>query len=263
LTEENELQRDFKGVWIPKWLYLDQELSWVEKILLIEIDSLDRDERGCYAGNRHFAEFLRMSHGGVRNMISDLRKRSFITELWVDIKTNGRGLRSTLHHLKGASSKGDGGRHENMTGASSKGEHSNTSSILRERDTTRTKDSKFEAESAKPVNNDHAERVEAVLEWLRQRKGLKRLPPQEWLTCLIDLERLGVGLAQFKDFYEWVEKLDWVTGVVSPKLLTGQVEAWVRRDELAEKRKAKGSKQDAGTRGGDALRIYNSVKKRG
>jgi hypothetical protein len=263
LAEENELQRDFKGVWIPKWLYLDRELSWVEKILLVEIDSLDKDEKGCYASNRHLADFLHMSYGGAANLISGLKKRGIITELWVDIKAGTRGLRSTLHHLRGASSNHEGGLNEKVMGPSSNDEHSNTSSILRERDTTRTKNSKFEAESAKPVNNDHAERVEAVLEWLRQRKGLKRLPPQEWLTCLIDLERLGIGLAQFKDFYEWVEKLDWVTGVVSPKLLTGQVEAWVRRDELAEKRKAKGSKQDAGTRGGNALRIYNSVKKRG
>jgi len=36
-------KRDFKGVWIPKQIYLNNSLSWPEKILLIEIDSLDKD----------------------------------------------------------------------------------------------------------------------------------------------------------------------------------------------------------------------------
>jgi hypothetical protein len=39
--------RKFKGVWIPKDLWLDKDLSMHEKCLLIEIDSLDNDEKGC------------------------------------------------------------------------------------------------------------------------------------------------------------------------------------------------------------------------
>ena len=35
------MERDFKGVWIPKEFYLNRDLSWAEKILLFEIDSLD------------------------------------------------------------------------------------------------------------------------------------------------------------------------------------------------------------------------------
>jgi hypothetical protein len=131
------------------------------------------------------------------------------------------------------------------------------------RDTKRTGSSRFEAETSVPVNPDHAERVDLTLEWLRQRKGLKQLPPQEWLTCLISLDKQGIDLSCFREFYTWVEKLDWVTGAVSPKLLETQVEAWVRRDELAEKRVSKGRQKDAGTRGGDALRIYRGSKGRG
>jgi hypothetical protein len=44
------MNRDFKGVWIPKDVWLDHNLTWMEKLLLVEIDSLDA-EKGCFASN--------------------------------------------------------------------------------------------------------------------------------------------------------------------------------------------------------------------
>ena len=49
--------RNFLGIWIPKNVYLNNKLSWLEKILLVEIESLD-NERGCFASNDYFADFL-------------------------------------------------------------------------------------------------------------------------------------------------------------------------------------------------------------
>lgn len=40
--------RDFKGVWIPKEVWLDTRLNALDKVILTEIDSLDNGERGCY-----------------------------------------------------------------------------------------------------------------------------------------------------------------------------------------------------------------------
>lgn len=57
--------RDFKGVWIPKEIWLSPELSLMEKVLFVEIHSLD-NERGCYASNRHFAEFFGLSERQIR-----------------------------------------------------------------------------------------------------------------------------------------------------------------------------------------------------
>ena len=37
--------RDFKGIWIPKDIWLSKELSLMEKVLFVEIHSLD-NERG-------------------------------------------------------------------------------------------------------------------------------------------------------------------------------------------------------------------------
>ena len=51
-----KIQRDFKGIWIPKKIYLAEGLSWTEKILLVEVDSLDKG-KGCFASNKYFSEF--------------------------------------------------------------------------------------------------------------------------------------------------------------------------------------------------------------
>lgn len=64
--------RDFKGVWIPKNVWLDTRLNALDKIILMEIDSLDQGEKGCYASNEHLAEFCQCSKTKVSTAISKL-----------------------------------------------------------------------------------------------------------------------------------------------------------------------------------------------
>ena len=52
--------RDFRGIWIPKEIWESNQLSIMEKVLFVEIHSLD-NERGCYASNRYFSEFFHVS----------------------------------------------------------------------------------------------------------------------------------------------------------------------------------------------------------
>lgn len=71
-------RRDFKGVWIPKEIWLSPELVLMEKVLFAEIQSLD-NERGCYAFNRHFADFFGMSDRQIRRHLASLKEKGFIT----------------------------------------------------------------------------------------------------------------------------------------------------------------------------------------
>jgi hypothetical protein len=64
--------RDFKGVWIPKEVWLDKRLNMLEKGILVEIDSLDNEDNGCFASNSHFAEFCQCSETKVSTAISKL-----------------------------------------------------------------------------------------------------------------------------------------------------------------------------------------------
>lgn len=73
-----ECARAFKGVWIPREIYLADDLSWTEKILLVEIDSLDH-EIGCFASNEHFASFLGISKGRVSKNIGTLIDKGYVT----------------------------------------------------------------------------------------------------------------------------------------------------------------------------------------
>jgi hypothetical protein len=83
--------RDFKGVWIPKEIWLNTDLSIIEKVLLVEIDSLDNSDRGCFASNEYLAKFVQLSEGRVANIISDLKKRKFLIQVFFDGRN--RGLR--------------------------------------------------------------------------------------------------------------------------------------------------------------------------
>jgi len=87
--------RDFKGVWIPKEIYLNEDLNWTEKILLIEIDSLD-NEKGCYATNQYFADFIGKSKNWVSQCISKLKKEGYIYQ--EEFNGRKRILKSNLHY---------------------------------------------------------------------------------------------------------------------------------------------------------------------
>ena len=54
------MDRDFKGIWIPKEIWLDERLNALDKIILAEINSLDGED-GCYASNQYLAEFCQCS----------------------------------------------------------------------------------------------------------------------------------------------------------------------------------------------------------
>lgn len=71
-------QRDFKGIWIPKNVWLDNRLNALDKIILMEIDSLDFEEKGCYASNEYLAEFCQCSLTKVSLTISKLIELDYI-----------------------------------------------------------------------------------------------------------------------------------------------------------------------------------------
>ena len=72
------MNRDFKGVWIVKEVWLDTNLTWMEKLFLVEIDSLDNED-GCFATNKYFAEFFQLSQSRVSEIINSLVSKGYIT----------------------------------------------------------------------------------------------------------------------------------------------------------------------------------------
>jgi DNA-binding transcriptional regulator GbsR (MarR family) len=81
-----ENKRQFLGIWIPRDIYLNRDLSWTDKILLIEIESLD-NERGCFASNDYFAKFLGVTNTTISQSISKLKKLGFVEQVSFDGRT--------------------------------------------------------------------------------------------------------------------------------------------------------------------------------
>ncbi|MGX7099456.1 conserved phage C-terminal domain-containing protein [Globicatella sanguinis] len=75
MKEEHE--RKFQGIWIPKEVWLSEELNIMEKLFLVEIDSLDNEE-GCYASNKYFSEFFDISKGRCSQIINSLKDKGLI-----------------------------------------------------------------------------------------------------------------------------------------------------------------------------------------
>lgn len=72
------MNRNFKGIWIPAHIWLDDNINLTEKCLLAEIDSLS-DIDGCFASNQYFADFFGLSKDRISKLISGLRKKGYIT----------------------------------------------------------------------------------------------------------------------------------------------------------------------------------------
>lgn len=71
-------QRDFKGVWIDKEIWLDKRLNALEKVIYTEIDSLDNGKNGCFASNEYLANFCQCSERKISEAISKLIKLDYI-----------------------------------------------------------------------------------------------------------------------------------------------------------------------------------------
>lgn len=78
-----EEDRKFKGIWIPKEIWLSEELTLQEKVLLVEIDSLEDEEKGCYASNNYFANFFKLSPGRISQLITNLTNKGYINVVYI------------------------------------------------------------------------------------------------------------------------------------------------------------------------------------
>lgn len=79
------MNRDFKGIWIPREIWLAKGLKAQEKILWAEIHSLfDREKGGCYASNEYLAEFIGVQQSRMREMLANLKLRGYLIQVSFD-----------------------------------------------------------------------------------------------------------------------------------------------------------------------------------
>lgn len=74
-------ERGFKGVWIPKNLYMCTELTPNEKFLLLEIYSLSK-KNICYAKNKHFADFTGLKENTVQKALLKFEENGYLNRVY-------------------------------------------------------------------------------------------------------------------------------------------------------------------------------------
>lgn len=77
-----ETVRQFKGVWIPKEVWLDEKLTYFEKAVYAEIDSLDGED-GCFASNKYLAGFFGCTERNIQRALAHLSELGYVkTEMF-------------------------------------------------------------------------------------------------------------------------------------------------------------------------------------
>ncbi len=92
------MERDFKGIWIPKEIWLSEDLTLQEKVFLVEISSLDGNS-GCYANNTYFSNFFGISTTRVSLVIKSLTEKGYLFTFVDESKGNRRILTTSKEKL--------------------------------------------------------------------------------------------------------------------------------------------------------------------
>ena len=79
-----EQERKFEGIWIAKEIWLNKDLDIIEKCLLVEINSLSKDDDICYASNEYFAEFFQCSERKISASVSKLISLGLVEQAGFD-----------------------------------------------------------------------------------------------------------------------------------------------------------------------------------
>ncbi len=78
MKEGDAVERQFKGVWIPKEIWLDERLTYFEKAVYAEIDSLNGEE-GCFASNKYLAGFFGCTERHIKRTLAHLSELGYIS----------------------------------------------------------------------------------------------------------------------------------------------------------------------------------------
>lgn len=93
------MERIVKGIWIPIEIWEAADLSWNEKILLMEIDSFTSQGKDCFISDEYISELIGVSERSARTMLSDLINKGYINRTRFDGRR--RYLQSTISYQSG------------------------------------------------------------------------------------------------------------------------------------------------------------------
>lgn len=175
-----EQHRGFKGVWIDKNIWLDSRLNALDKIILVEIDSLDNDN-GCFASNKYIADFCQCSESKVSKSITKLISLGYLVLKSFNGRT--RVLQSCLvKNARQTSTKSESAS-EKMPAI-----NINNNKVITDKERKKeekTKTTNYDAIIAENFPSDWNEAKDALYEFIKMRKFIKNPLTDRALILLI------------------------------------------------------------------------------
>ena len=77
-------ERIIKGIWIPIEIWRDSNLSWNEKILLLEVDSFTSQQRDCYFSDDYIADLLGVGVTTANKILASLIRKGYVSKTRFD-----------------------------------------------------------------------------------------------------------------------------------------------------------------------------------
>jgi hypothetical protein len=91
------MERIVKGIWIPIEIWEAQDLSWNEKILLMEIDSFTTKGKDCFISDEYIAQLLNVGLTYANKLLSSLIKKGYVVKTRFDGRRRYIESRADLH----------------------------------------------------------------------------------------------------------------------------------------------------------------------
>jgi hypothetical protein len=104
------MENKTKGMWIDIEIIKNRELDWTNKVLLSEIISLNKLERGCITSNESLGKLLSLHPGNVSKRISQLKDLGYIK-----IVLKKKDVSTTLRIIVPTNKKYDAETHEGVS----------------------------------------------------------------------------------------------------------------------------------------------------
>ena len=191
------MERAFKGIWIPAEIWLSKELKIMEKLFLVEIDSLDNED-GCFASNEYFSNFFDLSKNRCSEIIKSLEKKGFI-EIEYIYKKNKKSIEKRIikiiRNIEGGIRNIDQGYSENRRGYSENCEDNNTNNNISINNTNNKKEKKKKRTDLDVLINEYTSNSflqETIIDFMKMRKSIKKPVTERALKGILNkLDKLA------------------------------------------------------------------------
>ena len=202
------MEREFKGVWIPKEVWLNPDLSLTEKALLAEIDSFTGDGKAFYKSNETIQEEYKVSRPTISKALKKLEGMGFIK-----VEFDGRRRKVTYQ----ADRKYFTGRGKEFYGQTV----NNLPAV---------------GKNSTSINTSK----EQVKEQVKERRGFS---PPNLEECMTTFEEAGSTSDEGEKFFNFYTSKGWMVGKSKMKDWKAAARNWIKRnnDERRQKNSTKTS----------------------